>query len=71
MLKVMNLTGATGKEFEKMSKRDELIAKYAADLTNKCKMTPDMALLTKVDRLRPCDLQCRQLDRGWHRSFGT
>lgn len=31
-----------------MSKRDELIAKYAADLTNKCKMTPDMELLTKV-----------------------
>ncbi|MEO5619396.1 MAG: DUF2853 family protein [Cypionkella sp.] len=31
-----------------MSKRDELIAKYAADLQNKCKMTADMALLTKV-----------------------
>jgi hypothetical protein len=31
-----------------MSKRDELIAKYADDLTNKCKMTPDMDLLTKV-----------------------
>jgi hypothetical protein len=31
-----------------MSKRDELIAKYAADLKNKCKMEPDMALLTKV-----------------------
>ena len=31
-----------------MSKRDDLIAKYADDLTNKCKMTPDMALLTKV-----------------------
>jgi hypothetical protein len=31
-----------------MSKRDELIAKYADDLTNKCKMAPDMALLTKV-----------------------
>lgn len=31
-----------------MSKRDELIAKYAADLKNKCKMDPDMALLTKV-----------------------
>jgi hypothetical protein len=31
-----------------MSKRDELIAKYAADLRNKCGMTPDMALLTKV-----------------------
>ena len=31
-----------------MSKRDKLIAKYADDLKNKCKMTPDMALLTKV-----------------------
>ncbi len=31
-----------------MSKRDELIAKYADDLKNKCKMVPDMALLTKV-----------------------
>ncbi|MDR0808537.1 MAG: DUF2853 family protein [Gemmobacter sp.] len=31
-----------------MSKRDDLIAKYAADLRNKCKMEPDMALLTKV-----------------------
>jgi hypothetical protein len=31
-----------------MSKRDDLIAKYAADLTTKCKMNPDMALLTKV-----------------------
>jgi len=31
-----------------MSKRDALIAKYADDLTNKCKMTPDLALLTKV-----------------------
>lgn len=31
-----------------MSKRDELIAKYADDLRNKCKMNPDMALLTKV-----------------------
>jgi Protein of unknown function (DUF2853) len=31
-----------------MSKRDELIAKYADDLKNKCKITPDMALLTKV-----------------------
>ena len=31
-----------------MSKRDELIAKYADDLRNKCKMDPDMALLTKV-----------------------
>jgi hypothetical protein len=31
-----------------MSKRDDLIALYADDLKNKCKMTPDMALLTKV-----------------------
>lgn len=31
-----------------MGKRDELIAKYADDLKNKCKMTPDMELLTKV-----------------------
>jgi len=31
-----------------MSKRDDLIAKYADDLRNKCKMDPDMALLTKV-----------------------
>jgi hypothetical protein len=31
-----------------MSKRDDLIAQYADDLKNKCKMTPDMALLTKV-----------------------
>ncbi|MGB7260827.1 MAG: DUF2853 family protein [Albidovulum sp.] len=31
-----------------MGKRDELIAKYADDLKNKCGMAPDMALLTKV-----------------------
>lgn len=31
-----------------MSKRDELIAKYAEDLKSKCKITPDMDLLTKV-----------------------
>ena len=31
-----------------MSKRDDLIAKYAEDLKNKCGMTPDMDLLTKV-----------------------
>ena len=31
-----------------MSKRDDLIAKYADDLTNKCKIKPDMELLTKV-----------------------
>ena len=31
-----------------MGKRDDLIARYADDLKNKCKMEPDMALLTKV-----------------------
>ncbi len=31
-----------------MGKRDDLIAKYADDLQNKCGMTPDMDLLTKV-----------------------
>ncbi|MCR8549612.1 DUF2853 family protein [Salipiger sp. P9] len=31
-----------------MGKRDELIAKYAADLSEKCGMEPDMGLLTKV-----------------------
>lgn len=31
-----------------MSKRDELIAKYAADLKEKCGITPNMDLLTKV-----------------------
>ena len=31
-----------------MSKRDELIAIYAKDLKEKCGMTPDMDLLTKV-----------------------
>lgn len=31
-----------------MSKRDDLIAKYAEDLKEKCGMTPDMDLLTKV-----------------------
>jgi len=31
-----------------MSKRDELIVKYAADLKDKCGVTPDMDLLTKV-----------------------
>ncbi len=31
-----------------MGKRDELIAKYADDLKNKCGMAPDMDLLTKV-----------------------
>lgn len=31
-----------------MSKRDELIEKYARDLTEKCGMTPDLDLLTKI-----------------------
>lgn len=31
-----------------MGKRDELIAKYAEDLRTKCKINPDMTLLTKV-----------------------
>jgi hypothetical protein len=31
-----------------VSKRDDLIAKYAEDLRTKCQMEPDIALLTKV-----------------------
>ena len=31
-----------------MSKRDDLIAKYADDLKTKCGMSPDLDLLTKV-----------------------
>ena len=31
-----------------MSKRDDLILKYAADLREKCGVEPDMELLTKV-----------------------
>jgi len=31
-----------------MGKRDDLIATYASDLKEKCGMTPDMDLLTKV-----------------------
>lgn len=31
-----------------MSKRDDLIKKYAADLKDKCGVEPDMAFLTKV-----------------------
>lgn len=31
-----------------MSKRDELIAKYAEDLKDKCGVNPDMDFLTKV-----------------------
>ncbi len=33
-----------------MSKRDELIEKYAADLKQTCGMTPDMDLLIKVTK---------------------
>lgn len=31
-----------------MSKRDDLIAKYASDLKTKCNMSADMDLLTKI-----------------------
>lgn len=31
-----------------MSKRDELITRYADDLKNKCGVEPDLDLLTKV-----------------------
>lgn len=31
-----------------MGRRDDLIAKYADDLRTKCKVEPDMALLTRV-----------------------
>lgn len=31
-----------------MGKRDDLIAQYADDLKNKCGVSPDMGLLTKV-----------------------
>lgn len=31
-----------------MSKRDDLIVKYASDLKDKCGVTPDMDFLTKV-----------------------
>jgi hypothetical protein len=31
-----------------MGKRDELIAKYADELQNKCNMRPDVDLLKKV-----------------------
>ena len=31
-----------------MGKRDDLIAKYAEDLKSKCKINPDLVLLTKV-----------------------
>jgi len=38
--------GQVGEDY--MGRRDELIAKYADDLKNKCGMSPDMDLLTKV-----------------------
>jgi hypothetical protein len=38
----------TGTGWSAMSKRDELIAKYAAALKEKCGITADMDLLTKV-----------------------
>lgn len=31
-----------------MSRRDDLISRYAEDLRSKCRIEPDMALLTKV-----------------------
>jgi hypothetical protein len=39
---------AEGTETGQMSKRDELIEKYAGDLRDKCGVEPDMDLLTKV-----------------------
>lgn len=41
-----HLTAKTGDK--NMSKRDDLIARYADDLKEKCKINPDMDLLTKV-----------------------
>ena len=40
--------GVTNTGDTDMGKRDDLIAKYAEDLKEKCGMTPDMDLLTKV-----------------------
>jgi hypothetical protein len=45
---MMEHGGLVWKRNLRMSKRDELIAKYADDLKTKCKITPDMDLLTKV-----------------------
>ena len=39
---------ADSQQGKQMGKRDDLIAKYADDLQAKCKINPDMALLTKV-----------------------
>lgn len=47
-----------------MSKRDDLIAKYAADIKEKLGQTPDMDLLTKVTiGCGPIHLQRRQRNR--------
>ncbi|MFT5870624.1 MAG: hypothetical protein ACI8TF_002750 [Paracoccaceae bacterium] len=48
---LLRLKGAVPGDFDRepsMGKRDDLIAQYADDLKNKCSMTPDMGLLTKV-----------------------
>jgi hypothetical protein len=45
LLRRRRILSATGKQ---MSKRDDLIAKYADDLRTKCKVEPDMDLLKKV-----------------------
>ena len=42
------ISSAEVKALANMPSRDELIAKYADDLKNKCGMVPDIALLTKV-----------------------
>ena len=39
-----------------MGKRDDLIAKYAKDLEEKCGLKPDMKLLTAVHCLWSVDL---------------
>jgi hypothetical protein len=39
---------ADSRGVKRVSKRDDLISKYAEDLRTKCKIEPDMALLTKV-----------------------
>jgi hypothetical protein len=43
-------SSTNNQERDGMSKRDELIAKYAADLKEKCGISPDMDLLTKVTK---------------------
>jgi len=47
--RVYNCTGIIPPEQEDtMGRRDDLIAKYAEDLSKKCGVPPDLALLTKV-----------------------